>query len=282
MKLHVIVNPITGENLQVAKFDSENQLDWYQAKKKCEEFGEGWRLPTISELKLIYKELHQKENFQPAVYWSRTESSSMRAWTFDFGYGTDDHGYYKENKAYTIAVNTNTIKKTNTQFSLFDGFSASDLISPFDFWKNFIDDEFADFKINQNSENLHFHCCIIPENEDLSENDFLYNFFQKLPFILFDNETNTTHFWFQTPELKILLQEETTNFNADKIGISLLDSISQLFSKMQKMSVLVFNINDFETIINKAKNKILETGMLKIIETFIIKHQIEFKNKFWI
>jgi len=34
MKLHVIVNPITGENLQVAKFDSENELDWYQAKKK--------------------------------------------------------------------------------------------------------------------------------------------------------------------------------------------------------------------------------------------------------
>ena len=118
--------------------------------------------------------MHQKENFQPAVYLSGTESSSMRAWIFDFGYGTDDHSYYKDNKAYTLPVNINTFKKLKTQFSLFKGFSASDLKSPFDFWKNFIDDEFADFKINQNTENLHFHCCIIPENEDLSENDFLF------------------------------------------------------------------------------------------------------------
>ncbi|MBN2891375.1 MAG: DUF1566 domain-containing protein [Bacteroidales bacterium] len=100
---------IDGQKIELKHLGFNTPVDWYQAKKKCEEFGEGWRLPTISELKLIYKELHQKENFQPAVYWSGTESSSLRAWTLDFGYGTDDHSYYKDNKAYTLAIKSKNI-----------------------------------------------------------------------------------------------------------------------------------------------------------------------------
>ena len=39
-----------GTSIQIAKNDFSDLCDWSSAKLKCEEIGEGWRLPTISEL----------------------------------------------------------------------------------------------------------------------------------------------------------------------------------------------------------------------------------------
>ena len=100
---------IDGQKIELKHIAFDTALDWHQAKQNCSDLGKGWRLPTISELKFIYKELHKKDNFHSAIYWSGTESSSLRAWTLDFALGTDDHGYHKDKKAFMMAVRTKHI-----------------------------------------------------------------------------------------------------------------------------------------------------------------------------
>jgi hypothetical protein len=101
-----IVNSITGELLQVAQDDFENQMDWHQAKQTCEELGSGWRLPTKSELELMHSNLFQKGkgSFKSDNYWSSTETSSFRAWVLHFGDGTEDYGFHKNKKAFVRPV----------------------------------------------------------------------------------------------------------------------------------------------------------------------------------
>mgnify|MGYP006195566053 CR=1 FL=1 len=42
--------------------DFPNTMGWSDAKKACSNLGEGWRLPTKSELKFLflYKDVHAK------------------------------------------------------------------------------------------------------------------------------------------------------------------------------------------------------------------------------
>jgi len=100
---------IDGQKLVLKHLEFDTPVDWHQAQKKCADLGEGWRLPTISELKMIYKELYQQGNFHSAIYWSGTATSSFRAWVFDFAYGTDDYGYFKDKKAYIVAIKSKNI-----------------------------------------------------------------------------------------------------------------------------------------------------------------------------
>ena len=44
-----------GKKIQIDQNDFAKQLNWSTAKLKCEEIGEGWRLPTISELEEIFE-----------------------------------------------------------------------------------------------------------------------------------------------------------------------------------------------------------------------------------
>jgi hypothetical protein len=84
-----IKSPITGEQLQVAENDFENCMNWSIAKNACKDLGNGWRLPTKSELELIYKELHLsgKGNFQLNYYWSSSEHDEYSSWKFGFHEG---------------------------------------------------------------------------------------------------------------------------------------------------------------------------------------------------
>jgi hypothetical protein len=83
-----ITSPNTGEKLQVALHDFEEKMIWEQAISACEELGNGWRLPTIKELEVMYKELHKKGNgnFKEPFYWSSTENDDDNAWYFFFVY----------------------------------------------------------------------------------------------------------------------------------------------------------------------------------------------------
>jgi hypothetical protein len=91
-----IISPITGEKLQVALNDFEEKMTWDQAKSACKDLGNGWRLPTIKELKVMYKELHEKGkgNFKDDDYWSSTEDASNGAYSFYFGNGGANYGNY--------------------------------------------------------------------------------------------------------------------------------------------------------------------------------------------
>jgi hypothetical protein len=56
----------------------------------------------------------------------------------------------------------------------------------------------------------------------------------------------------------------------------------QLLSNTQKNDNCFMKICDLETLINKAKNEILQTGIIKIREKYHSKQEHDFKNKYWI
>ncbi len=65
--------------------------NWDAANTLASEHGDGWRLPTIDELELIFHQLHieGKGGFMHTIYWASSEFSSEAAWYFDFGKGID-------------------------------------------------------------------------------------------------------------------------------------------------------------------------------------------------
>ena len=80
-----IIIPETGHSIQVAKKDLAKSMDWYKAKRQSEKKGDGWRLPTRDELKIIYSELHEKAlgDFGNVNYWSGIEDEEDS----DYAYG---------------------------------------------------------------------------------------------------------------------------------------------------------------------------------------------------
>ena len=90
-----ITNNISGERLQVAPNDFGDEYELYDAEKACEKLGAGWRLPTIEELRIMYKELHMKKKgmFEEGGYWSITKTDKEAAWVFDFNDGDEYESY---------------------------------------------------------------------------------------------------------------------------------------------------------------------------------------------
>jgi len=80
-----ISHPLTGDRIQVANEDIDGELNWFQAVRACSNMGQGWRLPSIEELKVIYSDIYLKGkggNFKEKIYWSSTEIDSELAWIF--------------------------------------------------------------------------------------------------------------------------------------------------------------------------------------------------------
>jgi hypothetical protein len=73
-----------GKKIQIAQNDFTDQLNWSTAKLKCEEIGEGWRLPTISELEEIFenKEQYNFANYGYWTYWSIEELNEEESISF--------------------------------------------------------------------------------------------------------------------------------------------------------------------------------------------------------
>ena len=42
------------ENLELRCVDFKTEISWLEANEKCDKLWNGWRLPTIEELKMIY------------------------------------------------------------------------------------------------------------------------------------------------------------------------------------------------------------------------------------
>lgn len=59
---------------EIAPVELERKLNWNDAIEYCQSLGNGWRLPTIEELKEIYKNDRQKSSsdFNCGYYWSST------------------------------------------------------------------------------------------------------------------------------------------------------------------------------------------------------------------
>ncbi len=46
---------------EIAEHDFEDEMIWYDAIKACEALGDGWHLPTIDELNMLYKNYRKFE-----------------------------------------------------------------------------------------------------------------------------------------------------------------------------------------------------------------------------
>lgn len=66
--------------------DELGKMTWDEAVEKVKELGDGWRLPNITELQLIWDSEH-KDLFKKEWYWSSSEIYSYYAWGFGFGNG---------------------------------------------------------------------------------------------------------------------------------------------------------------------------------------------------
>ena len=60
-------------NLEIAPNDFPNTMNWDDAKITCEALGDGWRLPSKDELKILYENKDKIGGFADRVYWSSTE-----------------------------------------------------------------------------------------------------------------------------------------------------------------------------------------------------------------
>lgn len=99
-----IGNPIRIGKLEVAQFDFPQKMNWSDARKACAKLGNGWSLPTITELSLLYQNQVKIGGFSNSYYWSSTETGVENAWRHNFGFGMSGYIAYKGNKYFVRAV----------------------------------------------------------------------------------------------------------------------------------------------------------------------------------
>ncbi len=86
----IIGTPTTIGDLVIAQRDLPAQMDWNKAKIECAKLGNGWRLPTKTELNTLYKNKVKITGFKNNDYWSSTEDDETysKSWfqLFSDGY----------------------------------------------------------------------------------------------------------------------------------------------------------------------------------------------------
>lgn len=109
------LTPIAQEKKLVVKKDFNfeihpdelGKMTWDEAVEKVKELGDGWRLPTITELQIILDSEH-KDLFKKESYWSSLETSCSCAWLFAFYLGSTSN-ILKDFNYYVRAVRDLTI-----------------------------------------------------------------------------------------------------------------------------------------------------------------------------
>jgi len=84
----IIGKPIKIGSLIVAQNDFPEIFTWDDAKQACRNLGKGWRLPTKSELNVMYKNKEKIGNFANDYYWSSSMEIDLNyAWYQHFNNG---------------------------------------------------------------------------------------------------------------------------------------------------------------------------------------------------
>jgi hypothetical protein len=107
---NIIGKPIRIGRIEVAQYDFPKAIKWDVAREVCQKLGEGWRIPTKSELNLIYKNKYKIGGFVKDNYWSSIEYSnngqfdkSSKALIKNF-YDGNEIACWKEYSRYVRAV----------------------------------------------------------------------------------------------------------------------------------------------------------------------------------
>lgn len=121
---NIIGNPIKIGSLEVAQYDFP-KIPWNDANNSCKGLGNGWRLPTINELNILYQNRDVIGNFKWDSYWSSTKGNVVIAWRLNFGDGMIYDHDNTDNTACVRAVkskeNSPNIANNQTRSSLIEG-----------------------------------------------------------------------------------------------------------------------------------------------------------------
>jgi regulator of replication initiation timing len=63
------------------------EMYWNEAMNACADFRDGWRLPTMEELNILYENKDKIGGFASDNYWSSTETVNGYAWIQNFSNG---------------------------------------------------------------------------------------------------------------------------------------------------------------------------------------------------
>ncbi len=93
-----VVDP-SGKKGKLAHIDDAGSMSWIDAMKIHEQLGEGWRLPTFNELRIMYHTIGQgasnKGEFSDKLYWSTTAFDDHQARLIRFRDGNTSYHYNK-------------------------------------------------------------------------------------------------------------------------------------------------------------------------------------------
>ena len=94
----IILPPYKLSTIKIGRLEVMTEdlglMEWKEAKKACENLGDGWRLPTKYELNLLYENKDKIGGFAISKYWSSTEEDNDTAWYQSFTSG----GQYANDK----------------------------------------------------------------------------------------------------------------------------------------------------------------------------------------
>ena len=107
---NIIGEPIRIGRIEVAQYDFPKAMKWDDAREVCKKLGEGWRIPTKSEINLLYKNKNKIGGFVNDYYWSSKEyrndnyyNKSSKALIKRF-YDGDEMPTWKDDLRYLRAV----------------------------------------------------------------------------------------------------------------------------------------------------------------------------------
>jgi hypothetical protein len=111
-KSDAIIMKANGDKFELSSEDHPVLIDWYEAKNFEQINGDGWRLPTLDELLLVYNEVHKtdKQKFnEDKSYWTCEEIENSKgmanAFYFDYGQKFEETKDYKTCARFVRDVN---------------------------------------------------------------------------------------------------------------------------------------------------------------------------------
>jgi hypothetical protein len=87
----IIGSIVKLNNLEISQYDFPDRMNWNDAKIACEALGDGWRLPSLDELNILYENQNKIGGFADGLYWSSSENDYDNAWNKGFYSGVQNY-----------------------------------------------------------------------------------------------------------------------------------------------------------------------------------------------
>jgi hypothetical protein len=107
-KLKHIENSITIGNLEIMKSDL-GVMNWPEAKEKVSKLGNGWRLPKIGDLIILFENIEKIDGLNTTYYWginedTESDSENITSWRFNMSNGEQLLDQFEWNTRYGVRV----------------------------------------------------------------------------------------------------------------------------------------------------------------------------------